>query len=123
MKQPFVTTGSRPPVVTVVTPAYNVARYLHETVGSVLRQTFSALELVIVDDGSTDDTLAVARRLAATDARIRVVATPNGGPASARNTALRSARGEFVALLDSDDLLMPDYLAKQLAVFKAHPYA
>ena len=111
------------PTVTVITPAYNAARYLPETVRSVLRQTFSGLELVIVDDGSTDDTLSVARRLAATDGRIRVLATPNGGPAAARNTALRCARGEFVALLDSDDLIRPEYLARQLAVFDANPDA
>jgi len=113
----------RSPVVTVVTPAYNAARYLPGTVASVLGQTFSDLELIIVDDGSTDDTLAVARRLAATDPRIRVVSTPNGGPAAARNTALRSARGEFVALLDSDDIMLPDYLARQLAVFEVCPDA
>jgi GT2 family glycosyltransferase len=114
---------SRAPAVTVVTPAYNAARYLPETVGSVLGQSFSNLELIIVDDGSTDDTLAVARRLAATDPRVSVVSTPNGGAAAARNTALRFARGEFVALLDSDDLLVPDYLARQLAVFDAFPEA
>src|SRR4051794_41934316 len=115
MKPPFVTTGSRSPVVTVITPAYNAARYLPETVGSVLRQTFSALELVIVDDGSTDDTLAVARRLAATDIRIRVIATPNGGPAAAPNAAVRSARGEFVALLHSDAPPLPGHPAKPIA--------
>jgi GT2 family glycosyltransferase len=116
-------TGSQTPVVSVVTPAYNAARYLPETLRSVLGQTFSDLELIIVDDGSTDDTLAVARRLAATDCRVRIIATPNSGPAAARNTALRSARGAFVALLDSDDLMAPEYLARQLAVFDAFPEA
>ena len=123
MKKSSPATSRRTPVVTVVTPAYNAAGYLPETVRSVLGQTFTDLELLIVDDGSTDDTLAVALRLAATDPRVRVVSTPNGGPAAARNTALRSARGEFVALLDSDDVMRPDYLVRQLAVFDACPDA
>jgi GT2 family glycosyltransferase len=122
MKQPSATVG-RTPVVSVVTPAYNAARYLPETVDSVLAQTLTDFELILVDDGSTDDTLTVARRLATRDGRVQVVATPNGGPAAARNTALRAARGEFVALLDSDDLILPQYLAKQIAVLTANPDA
>jgi GT2 family glycosyltransferase len=120
MEQP---SGAVGPVVSVVTPAYNAARYLPETVDSVLAQTCSDLELILVDDGSTDDTLTVARRLAARDGRVQVVATPNGGPAAARNTALATARGEFIALLDSDDLISPQYLAKQIAVLDANPEA
>jgi glycosyltransferase involved in cell wall biosynthesis len=109
------------PVVSVITPAFNAAAYLPETVGSVLAQTFSNLELILIDDGSTDDTLAVARHLAARDSRVRVLATSNGGPAVARNVGIRAARGEFIALLDSDDLFRPEYLARQLAVFDEHP--
>jgi glycosyltransferase involved in cell wall biosynthesis len=116
-------TGEKPPVVSVITPAYNAAPYLADAVASVLGQTFSDLELVVVDDGSQDDTLQVARRLSGADGRVRVLSTPNGGPATARNTALRAARGEFVALLDSDDLMGPDYLARQLAVIAANPDA
>jgi glycosyltransferase involved in cell wall biosynthesis len=123
MKRFSPASGSRPPAVTVITPAYNAARYLAETAGSVLGQTFSDFELVIVDDGSTDETLTEARRLAATDGRIRVVSTPNGGPASARNVALRAARGQFIALLDSDDLWCPHYLATQLGILAANPDA
>jgi len=114
---------SAAPVVSVVTPAYNAARYLPETVGSVLAQTFADLELLVVDDGSTDDTLTVARRLAAHDERVHVIATPNGGPAAARNAALHIARGEFIALLDSDDVFCPQYLEKQIAVLTANPDA
>jgi glycosyltransferase involved in cell wall biosynthesis len=111
------------PLVSVVTPAYNAARYLPETVGSVLAQTVADLELLLVDDGSTDDTLTVARRLAAHDRRVHVMAKANGGPAAARNTALRAARGEFIALLDSDDVFRPQYLEKQIAVLTANPDA
>jgi len=113
----------RSPVVSVITPAYNAACFLPEAVRSVLNQTFPDFELVIVDDGSTDDTLAVAHRLAAGDRRVRVVSTPNAGPAAARNIALRAARGAFIALLDSDDVLRPEYLERQLPIFVGHPDA
>jgi GT2 family glycosyltransferase len=108
------------PVVSIVTAAYNAATYLPEAVDSVLTQTYPHFEMIIVDDGSTDDTAAVARVLAAADRRLRVVSTDNGGQASARNTAIRSAQGQFIVLLDSDDLLAPDYLACQLARFGTH---
>jgi glycosyltransferase involved in cell wall biosynthesis len=116
-------TVGRTPVVSVVTPAYNAARFLPETVDSVLAQTLADFELILVDDGSTDDTLAVARRQATRDERVRVLSMPNGGPAAARNMALRAARGEFLALLDSDDLICPQYLATQIGVLDAHPEA
>ncbi len=122
MEQCAPTLG-RTPVVSVVTPAFNTARYLADAVHSVLAQTFTDLELVLVDDGSTDDTLHVAQRLATEDARVRVVAIPNGGPAGARNAALEAARGDFIALLDSDDVIFPHYLASQLAVLAASPDA
>ncbi|HKB09012.1 MAG TPA: glycosyltransferase [Vicinamibacterales bacterium] len=121
MKRSAATDAGRAPLVSIVTPAYNAAPYLAETTGSVLGQTFSDFEHLIVDDGSTDETLTEAHRLAATDGRIHVVSTPNGGPATARNVALRAARGEFIALLDSDDLWRPHYLATQLDILASHP--
>jgi glycosyltransferase involved in cell wall biosynthesis len=121
MEQSFAAMGNRTPVVSVVMPAYNAASYLCEAIDSVLAQTFSAFELIVVDDGSTDDTLTLARGFARTDSRVRVFTTPNGGPAAARNVALGAARGEFIALLDSDDLLRPQYLATQIAILVAHP--
>src|SRR5262245_36702982 len=98
---------TKAPAVSVITPAYNAASYLPETIASVLAQTHRDFELLIIDDGSTDDTLEVARRFAAADARISVASVPNSGPAAARNAALRAARGEFIALLDSDDVIAP----------------
>ena len=109
------------PVVSIVTAAHNAVTYLPEAVESVLQQTFPHFELVIVDDGSTDHTGDVARSFAAADPRVRVISTPNGGQAKARNLAIRSARGGYIVLLDSDDLLAPEYLASQLSVFAAHP--
>src|SRR5262249_11794648 len=107
------------PRVSVVIPAYNAARTLEATVASALAQTVSDLEVVIVDDGSGDETLAVARSLA--DPRIRVLSQPEGGAAAARNTGLEAATGRYVALLDADDLWLTDKLERQLAMLEAEP--
>jgi len=109
------------PLVSVVMPAYNAAAYLGDAVESVLAQTLRDFELIVVDDGSTDGTAAIARRFAATDRRVRVVSRPNGGPANARNTAFGIARGRVVALLDSDDIMQPHCLATQIALLEANP--
>jgi glycosyltransferase involved in cell wall biosynthesis len=109
------------PRVTIITPAYNAQRSLAATLDSALRQTVPDFELIVVDDGSTDSTVTVAESYAARDPRVRVIRQPNGGSAVARNTAIRAARGELFALLDSDDLWMPDFLARQLAILSEHP--
>ena len=98
------------PRFTVVMPAYNAAGTIESAVGSVLRQTIKEFELIIVDDGSTDDTLARLERFAG-DPRVHVVSQPNRGPGAARNTAIGLARGAIVSMLDSDDLWLPTYLA------------
>ena len=105
------------PLISVIMPAWNAARYLAEAVASVRAQTFADWELLIVDDASTDDTAALCRRLAAGDARIRVVRNEtNLGAAAARNRALALARGTWIAFLDSDDRWQPEKLARQLAL-------
>jgi glycosyltransferase involved in cell wall biosynthesis len=109
------------PAVSVITPAYNVAAYLGDAVRSALAQTFVDLELLIVDDGSTDGTAATAFQYAATDSRVRVLQKVNGGISSARNFALRQARGRFIAILDSDDVWLPEYLASQVEILEARP--
>ncbi len=109
------------PAVSVVMPAYNVAPYIGTSIASVCAQTFADWELLIVDDGSTDDTAAIAERFARADPRVRVLRQANGGISAARNTALRRTAGEFIAILDSDDLWSPGFLAGQLAVFERHP--
>jgi glycosyltransferase involved in cell wall biosynthesis len=109
------------PAVSVIMPAYNAAAYLHAAVGSVLAQTWTDFELLIVDDGSTDDTLACARRLASGDSRIRVLTQRNAGPGPARTTAFRAARGALFAFLDSDDEWDPTFLEEQAAVLRARP--
>jgi len=110
------------PRVTVIMPAYNVEACIAEAIDSVLAQTFTAFELVIVNDGSTDRTLAIAERYAAAHpSRIRVVTQPNGGVAAARNAALRIGQGAIFSLLDADDIWTPAYLAEQVRIFDAQP--
>lgn len=105
------------PLVSVVIPAYNAARTLKATVQSVFEQTVQDFEIVIVDDGSTDDTIAVARSIE--DSRVKVITQVNSGAAAARNTGIKSAKGKYVAMLDADDLWMPHKLERQLAVFNS----
>ena len=109
-----------PPPVSVVIPAYNRAASIGAAIDSVLRQTFTDFELVVVDDGSTDDTLAAARRI--TDPRLRVIAAPhNMGAAGARNLGVAEARGTWIAFQDSDDEWLPEKLAKQMARLATRP--
>src|SRR6478752_1065470 len=96
------------PRLSVVVPVYDVEAFLPECLASLARQTYSDLEVVIVDDGSTDGSAAIAERFAARDPRFRVVSQPNGGLSRARNTGIAAATGEFLAFADSDDLLPPD---------------
>ncbi len=111
----------QPPDVTVVIPAYNSAGTLARAVRSVLDQTLRAIEVLVVDDGSTDGTLAVARELAGADPRIQVVALPrNGGKASAMNHAATLARGAWIALLDADDRFLPTRLATLVEAGERH---
>lgn len=106
------------PRVSVIVPAHNSAAHIEQTLRSVQAQTFEDWELVLADDASCDETLAIARRFE--DARVRVVASEvNLGPAAARNLALTHARGELVAFLDADDLWLPEYLECQVERFDA----
>src|ERR1700754_3722880 len=91
------------PLVSVVVPTYNRANLIGRTVASVLSQTDSNVEVVVVDDGSTDATKETLARAFGDDARVRYLHKRNGGAASARNAGLDAARGEYIALLDSDD--------------------
>src|SRR5688572_9571182 len=109
------------PRVSVITPAYNAARFLRDTIASVRSQTTSDWELIIVDDGSTDETVAIVERYALEDPRIRLLRQANAGPSAARNHGMRAARGPFFAFLDSDDQWLPQFLEHQLAVFAEYP--
>jgi glycosyltransferase involved in cell wall biosynthesis len=111
--------AERSPRVSVVIPAWNAARTLPETLDSVFAQTFTDLEVIVVDDGSTDRTPEV---LAAYGDRIRVLHKVNEGrPSTTRNLGLKAARGELLALLDADDRWHPEKVAKQVALFDHNP--
>jgi glycosyltransferase involved in cell wall biosynthesis len=106
-------------LVSVVVPAFNAAQTIQDTLHSVSRQTHRTLEVIVVDDGSTDGTAAIARRHAVTDPRFRVVSQPNNGVAAARNAGIEASTGDFVAFIDADDLWHPTKIAKQLAALLA----
>ncbi|MBV2235046.1 MAG: glycosyltransferase family 2 protein [Sterolibacterium sp.] len=99
------------PGISVIVPAYNAGRYLHSAIGSVLAQTCQAGEIVVVDDGSTDDTARIAAGFAA----VRVIERPHAGAAAARNAGVDAARFQYVAFLDADDLWLPTKLEQQTA--------
>ena len=109
------------PSVTVVVPAYNYGRYLPDALESVLSQTLQDWECVVVDDGSTDDTPAVVAAYVARDSRFRYLRQANGGPAAARNHALRTSSGNYVQLLDADDRLAPEKLRIHASFLDANP--
>ena len=110
------------PQVSVVIPAYNHRAYILDTLDSVFRQTYQDYEVIVVNDGSPDDTAEVLRPLAAAG-RIRYYEQPNAGQATARNRGVELARGEYIAFLDDDDLLLPDKLEWQVACLDRYPLA
>jgi len=104
------------PLVSIITPSWNVERLIGETIESVQAQTFGDWELLIADDCSTDQTPAIVGRYAAADPRVKLIRQPkNGGPALARQAAIDHAQGRYLAFLDSDDLWLPAKLERQLA--------
>src|SRR6185436_11966668 len=109
------------PAVSVIMPAYRAERYLHSAVESVLRQSFSDLELIIVDDGSSDRTVEIARRYEQRDPRVLVIEQANAGPGPARNAGFRVATGRLFAFLDSDDEWDETFLEEQIAMLDARP--
>lgn len=110
----------KPPRISVVMPVYNVESYVGEAVQSVLNQTFQDFELIIVDDGGSDRSFAICEGFG--DARISIIQQRNRGLAGARNTGIACARGEYVALLDSDDRWSPKKLALHLIHLAANPH-
>jgi glycosyltransferase involved in cell wall biosynthesis len=104
--------------VSVIIPCHNMAAYLAETIGSVLAQTYPAAEILVIDDGSTDESRAVA---ASFGPCVSLHTKPNGGPASARNLGMSLAQGTYLAFLDGDDLWHPEKLARQVARMEANP--
>ena len=108
-------------LVSVIVPTYNRAYCLTATLDSVLNQTHQHVEIVLIDDGSTDDTVELIAQKYGDEPRVRYIYQPNAGVVAARNHGLRIAQGDFIALLDSDDLWHPWKLEAQLAVMQARP--
>ncbi len=107
------------PLISVIIPAYNAEKTIKETINSVLNQTFSDFELIVINDGSKDATLEIISQI--TDPRLKVISYNNAGASVSRNRGFRNSIGEFIAFLDADDLWTPDKLAAQLAALKNHP--
>lgn len=106
-------------LVSIITPNYNCGCFIAQTIESVLAQTYTLWEMLIVDDCSTDNSYEIALEYAAKDSRIKVICNEkNSGAAVSRNKALELAQGEFIAFLDSDDLWMPDKLEKQITFIR-----
>mgnify|MGYP005748952649 CR=1 FL=1 len=109
--------------VSIITPSHNCASFISETIQSVLNQSFSDWEMIIVDDCSTDDSVEVIQSFVERDSRIKLIRLPeNSGAAVARNRGIEAAQGRYIAFLDSDDLWVPDKLEKQLAFMQANDY-
>jgi glycosyltransferase involved in cell wall biosynthesis len=110
---------SQVPVISVVIPMFNVEKYIEESIRSVLSQTYHNFELILVDDGCSDNTLKIVNQF--DDCRIRLIQQRNRGLSGARNTGIASSRGFYVALLDADDYWAPEKLAKHLQHLNTHP--
>lgn len=108
-------------MVSIIIPAYNCAPYLGETLDSVLRQTYTDWECIIVDDGSTDNTFAVADSYCSKHPNIACYRQENSGPSAARNNAIAHSSGEFLLPLDGDDIISDTYLEKAIRHFREHP--
>jgi glycosyltransferase involved in cell wall biosynthesis len=103
------------PLVSIITPAYNSAKFIAETIQSVQNQTYKNFELLIVDDGSTDDTEAIVRFFFENDSRIQFYKLEhNSGPAVARNTAIEKASGDFMTFIDADDIWLPTFIENSI---------
>lgn len=100
------------PKISCIVPVYNVEKYLRRCVDSILNQTFTDFELILVDDGSLDNSPAICDEYAVKDSRIKVIHKVNGGVSSARNVGLDVAKGEWICFVDSDDLIEADYMQK-----------
>jgi hypothetical protein len=113
--------ASNAPLISVCMPVYNAKRYIEEAIESILGQTFKDFEFLIIDDGSTDRSLAILKRYAAQDARIRLWSRPNAGYVVRLNEMLHQARGDLIARMDADDVALPERFARQVEFLRSHP--
>ncbi len=111
------------PLVSIVVPAYNIEKYISQTLESIIGQTYENIEIIVVDDGSTDTTLHAIHEYAKKDARLVVFSQANKGLSAARNAGFRLAKGEYLCIIDADDIMMPEKVEQQLCFLQAHPSA
>lgn len=109
------------PSLSIIIPCYNQSKFIRETLDCLTRQTISDWECIMVDDGSSDDTLKIMKEYSLKDPRYIAISQANGGPASARNNAIRHSHGKYILPLDSDDLIDPSYAEKAIAYLENHP--
>lgn len=105
-------------LVTVIMPLYNIGENLKYSFQSIHEQSYKELEILLIDDGSTDNTFAISNELAKTDDRVRVIHKENGGVSSARNEGINNAHGEYIAFIDGDDIVAPNYIEQLLNACK-----
>ena len=105
------------PLVSVIVPVYNSTAYLKRCVDAILSQTYSNLEIILIDDGSTDDSLALCNEFSKSDSRVKAFHKENGGSSSARNVGIKEASGEYICFCDSDDYYEPDIIENLMKVF------
>ena len=108
-------------IISVIIPAYNAEKTIRQTIDSVLNQTFQNFEIIVINDGSTDLTLDIVSGI--NDPRIKILSYPNSGAAVSRNRGFDVTKGEYIALLDADDLWTSDKLESQYNALKSHPQA
>src|SRR3989339_754358 len=115
-------TQIKQPLISVLMPVFNAAKYVEEAVNSVLAQTYFNFELIIIDDGSTDKSWAILQKLAMKDKRIRIYQNRiNSGIGYTRKELAKLAKGKFAAIMDSDDIMFPDRLAIQVKFLQENP--
>lgn len=110
-------------LISVIVPIYNVEKYLERSVGALMGQTHQNLEIILVDDGSTDASGAMCDAFAKKDSRVKVIHKPNGGSSTARNVGVEAATGYYIGFCDSDDYPEPDMYENLLSIMKEHPEA
>ena len=119
-KKETKTTEKKKPLISVIMPIYNVEKYLERSVNSIRNQTYKNLEIILVDDGSTDASSKMCDDFATIDSRILVIHKPNGGSSSARNAGIVMAKGDYIGFCDSDDYIEPDMYEGLLKIFMRH---
>jgi glycosyltransferase involved in cell wall biosynthesis len=108
-------------LLSIIVPVHNSAAFLIETLQSILKQDYENIEVIVVDDGSTDNSIQIIKKISSRDNRIKVFQQENAGPSAARNKAIIEAKGQFILPVDSDDVLSPDYVKLCMAEFKKNP--